>query len=812
MLRNFLITSLRILWRNKLVSAINILSLSIGITAFILILLYVHHETSYDKFNENYDRIYRLEGDEYAKLPPLIGEYIADKIPEIEKVTKLQITATRNFNYISPDNPDDRIAIPLPVLWADSTIFDVFTLPLVSGNPKYALDDPFEIVLSESFARRMFGDQDPMGKTIVIDNQFRTNNEFKVTGILKDIHQSHVEIDAIVSRESAKISHPHRLVIANQYTDIEWWTGSYLLLTNGANSQLVEQKINQVLQDINDESMLPFEFRQFHLRPLEDLYLKGRTSSMIYGEHGNNNLIWSFMAVGVFVLLLAMINYINLTTARSTLRLKEIIIKKVVGSSKLLLGTQFIIESIILVFLSFLIALTTMQLTVPKFNQLAQVHIDLSQFNTPFFWTSLIVATLALGLLSGTYPAFALSRLHSTANMPSKSKDGIQGARLRRILLTFQFSISIVLIIGIITNLRQLHFVKNADPGFNKEQVILVHTPGGGGDEFRYLDSYRETFKEGLLQNPEILNVSLTGPTLDGLYDSQIEINGKVKNIKWKMVDPEFFELLDIKLVEGRNFSRERLADVSRWDGKSVWLINDTAAKEYWNESPVGKTFYRLNTDGTGANVPVEIIGVVNDAHWISLHHKVEPMAYTWWKGGGRQVNIKVATSNLNETIKSIEREWNIVYGSEPFTYSFLDEEFDAQYKSDERIATIIGYFTVIAVVIACMGLFGLSSFMAVRRTKEIGIRKALGASSKTIFVMLSREYIKWILLSAVIASPIAWYVMNKWLETFAYRIELGPSVFILAAFIALAIGLITVGWQALKSAVANPVEALRYE
>jgi len=806
MLRNFLITSLRILWRNKLVSTINILSLSIGITAFLLILLYVHHETSYDKFNENYDRIYRLEGDGYAKLPPLIGEYIADKIPEIERVTQLQVEAIRNFNYIPADEPEDRMAIPIPVLRADSMIFSVFTLPFIKGNPDHALDEPFEVVITESFARRLFGDKDPMGKTIVLDNQFRINNEYKVSGVLEDIPQSHVKIDALISYESAKFSHPQRLAIANKIIDKHWWNGTYILLTKNAKSDVVEQKINNILQDINHEIVIPIEFKRFTLKPLEDLYLRGTATNLTYGEQGNNNLLWSFMATGIFVLLLAIINYINLTTARSTLRTKEIIIKKVVGSRNLLLGKQFIGESILLVFISFLIALTTMQLTAPKFNQLAQVHIQLSYFNTPFYWTLLVIGIFVLGAISGIYPAMILTRSRSVAGM--KSKGGVQGVRLRRILLTVQFALSIVLIIGIITNLRQIHFVKNTDPGFNKDRVVLVHTPGGGSFDNKH--TYRMTFKDRLLQNRNIIRVGISGSTLQSeAASNQIEINGKNRQIVFKRIDPDFIEVMEIKMKEGRNFAWGRESDKSDWTSKFVWLVNETAAREYWDDSPVGQTLFSPNANGQ--NIPVEIIGVVNDVHWQSLHHQVEPTAYYWWPGA-RQLNIKINPNNIQETISFIESKWNEVYGSEPFVYSFLDEEFDAQYKSDERMATIIAYFTMIAIVISCMGLFGLSSFMAVRRTKEIGIRKALGASSKTIFVMLSREYIKWILLSALIASPIAWYAMNKWLETFAYRIELGPGVFILAAFIALAIGLITVGWQALKSAVANPVEALRYE
>jgi putative ABC transport system permease protein len=565
------------------------------------------------------------------------------------------------------------------------------------------------------------------------------------------------------------------------------------------------KKISNVLADINDGNTFAIEFKHFYLRPLIDLYLKGSATQMIYGEQGNNDLLWSFMAIGLFVLLLAIINYINLTTARSTLRSKEVIIKKVMGSSRTLLRQQFIAESILVAFISFLIALTTIQLIIPKFNQLAQLNISLSEFSSPIYWTMLLVGILTTGMISGIYPAMMLTTFRSVANIQAKSMSGTRGVWFRRLLLTFQFSISIILIIGIITNLQQLHFVKNADPGFNKDQVILVRTP----THFEESLISRETFKERLVQYPNILGVANGGGKPgQSLGTFQLEINGTMKFFQHKGIDPDYLDVMDIKLTEGRNFSWERLSDKYEGGIRGVYLINETAARKYWNESPVGKTYYFTSPDGK--KVPMEIIGVVKDVHFFSFHHQVEPLVFYW--GRSPQMSIKVSPRDLHETIDVIESEWKKIYGTEPFFYSFLDDEFEALYTSDERTAKIIGYFTILAIIIACMGLFALSSFMAVRRTKEIGIRKALGASSMIIFVMLSREYLKWILLSIVIASPIAWFAMNEWLQSFAYRIELGPDVFILAAILALVIGLITVGWQALKSANANPVESLRYE
>jgi putative ABC transport system permease protein len=520
-----------------------------------------------------------------------------------------------------------------------------------------------------------------------------------------------------------------------------------------------------------------------------------------------------FVAVALLILALAVINYVNLTTARSTLRSKEVILKKVMGSGKNLLRFQFISESTLITFISFILAFTIIQLILPKFNQLSGVGVSLGEYFTPAYWSMLIMTILLIGFISGFYPAMMLTSFSSVSNVRGQSLSGTGGTRLRHILLTFQLSISMVLIIGLITNLRQLNFVKNVNLGFDKEHVILINHPHKFEDEV----SYRKTFKDQLLLNHHITKVGSTNRRI-GYQEpghSELEINGTEKYFQFSLIDPDYLDAMGIDMVEGRNFSWDRpgdrslpLTDDSIQFKTFPIIVNETAARTYWDESPVGK-FCAFS--GPRNQIKLEIIGVFKDFHLRSMHYKVEPMFFycRWYS---HNMLIRVSSENLPTTIQTIEKEWKNIYGAEPFAYSFLDETYEQQYQSDDRAATIIGYFTVLAIIIACMGLFALSSFMAVRRTKEIGIRKALGASSKTIFVMLSREYIKWILLSAVIASPIAWYAMNKWLETFAYRIELGPWVFIIAAVIALAIGLITVGWQALKSAVANPVEALRYE
>ncbi|MFC2126502.1 ABC transporter permease [Bacteroidota bacterium] len=801
MLRSFLVITLRILWRNKVTSFINIFSLTIGITAFILIMLYVHHEMSYDKFNENYDRIYRLEGDDYGRLPPTIGDYVKDKVPEVENIARLALGwGGRGFVTYSPaDNPDDKKEIEVNLFFADSTTFDVFTFPFIQGDPGSALKDPFTVVLTESTASKLFGDKNPIGETV--ENR---NIQYRVTGIIKDVKDSHVNIDVLNSFESISQIYPEKNL--NDAARNTWlWNATYFLITDKADPNLVEEKINDVLAEINDGNLINIVFNNFHICPLKDVYFKGAITNLDYSKHGNLKLVQSFIVIAILILALACINYINLTTARATLRIKEVAMKKVVGSTKALLRYQFITESIMVTLISFLLAFTLIQGLMPQFNQLAMVNIKMAELNTPVVWFLSILGVLLIGIISGLYPAIYLTTIKSIALIKGESIKGSKGSILRRALLTFQFSISILLIIGIITNLRQLHYAKTLDLGFNKEQIIRIATPW-----VPERHTIRETIKERLLQNPTVLKVSFTA----GRFGTELipapnmEIGGSKRSFEYMTIDPDYLDMMGIEIAEGRGFSWDMEGD--RFPSEKWGVIcNETAAKQFWIESPVGEIINYADDELGSQNL--EIIGVARDFHYRSLHHKIEPMIFLWGPPMG-DMNIKILPTDIPATIKLIENEWKNVYGSARFAYTFLDENFDQQYKSDEQGAKIIGYFTVLAIIIACMGLFALSSFMAVRRTKEIGIRKVMGASAQSIFLLLSQEFVKWVLISVIIACPIAWYVMNRWLQGFAYKINLGVDIFILAAVIALVIALSTVTWQSLKTALANPVNALRYE
>lgn len=767
-------------------------------------MLYVHHEISYDKFNKKYDRIYRLQTDNYAKFPPIIGEHVKTKVPEIENIARVAIIGNGEeyISYTNPGSTELPVQIQSYSYFADSTVFNVFTLPFIQGDPGSALQEPFTVVLTKSTVNKLFGDFNPMGETVEIDD-----HSYKVTGIIKDVKNSHIEIDALKSYAS------FLRIYTNKYlnrieTGSLWWSATYLLLSDKIDPGFIKEKINNVLAEINDVSLFMIEFQEFHILPLGDIYFNGSTSNLQYGKLGNLKLVQTFLAIAIFILILACINYINLTTARATLRTKEVALKQVVGSSRTLLKYQFILESILVTLMSYFLAFTVVLGLIPKFNQLAMVTISVSELITPITWILSIIGILLIGGLSGLYPANYLTSINSISLIKGESIKRSRGTFLRRAIITFQFAISIILIIGIITNLRQLQYARNMDLGYNKDHVLFFSTPNFPGQKRHEL---RKTFKERLLKNPNIQMISFTAGGHMGTSlkpAPEIEFDGvKMTGIVYMVIDPDYIDMMGMEIIDGRNFSWDIEGD------RNIRMIsNETAANQISLDSTlVGKIGYYQNPYQPNAQLYMEIIGVVKDFHYQSAHHKIEPMCFAWF-GPEEDINIKISPHNIPETIKFIENEWKNIYGVKPFQYYFLDELFDQQYKSDEQGAKIIGYFTVLAMIIACMGLFALSSFMAVRRTKEIGIRKAMGASVEHIFFMLSKEFIKWVLIAAVISCPIGWYVMNMWLQGFAYKIKLGPDIFILAALIALFIALATVTWQSLRASFANPVEALRYE
>jgi putative ABC transport system permease protein len=809
MIRSYFVIAFRYIIRNKIQSVIQIASLAIGITAIILIGLYVDHELSYDKFNEKIDRIYRLEYGEIAGQPTAIGHQIKENFPEVDNVVRMLRygNGIMGIKYISDQGrgPERKIELKPQYIVCDSTVFDIFTFPFIQGDPASALRDPYSIVLTESTARDIFGDKDPVGEALKSE---WFNELLTVTGVIHDIENFHIDIDILLSMVSLREwDSLYDDIALNSYrSGTEFFT--YLLLPDHYDVSRTEKNINTFLMPKVKDRIYFSEGSTFSLRPLEEIYFSiPLKNEYAYCRHGNLKQLKILSAITIFILVLACINYINLTTARASLRAREVGIRKVSGSLKSSLIVQFLVESVIISLVSLLIAITLVQVLLPTFNQLAMIELSLERFFKPGTILLSITGILLLGFMAGLYPAFYLTTFQPVAFLKGEQMTGVRSVLFRRVLLTFQFTISVVLIIGVLTILRQLKYMKTADLGFEKELIVIIPHHGMHRDFHK-----RQVFKENLLRNPNIQKVAFgwAPGRKEQTFATFIEYNGIKIKPNFLFIDPDYFDLMDIVLLQGRNFSWDIKGDY--WDDSNTKalrgsiILNESALREFGmvsledGDSLISEGGFKL-----------EIIGVVEDIHFVSLHYTIEPYFFVWTEPLP-EISIKILPNNIQGAIINIKNEVESMFPEATFEYKFLDDYYNQQYKNDERLARIISNFAIVAILIGCLGLFGLSTFMAARRTKEIGIRKAMGASVRIVFLLLSREFVKWVALSVIIACPVAWFIMNKWLQSFAYRTNIGVGSFILAIVVAFAIAFITVAWQSFKTARTNPIEALRYE
>ena len=651
--------------------------------------------------------------------------------------------------------------------------------------------------------KHFLGDTDPIGKSIEF-----YDHQFEVTGIIRDVENSHLEIGALLSMTTIPQLFPDRDL--NNTGRNSWlWSATYLLTANEIDENLLNKKINEVLTEINDGNLFDTEFKQFHLRALKEIYFYGSLQKLDYGLHGSYKLISILFIIGIFILLLACINYVNLTTARSVIRTKEVAVKRVIGSSITLVRFQLILESIIVSVISLVVALTATQIFISKFNNVAMVDIRIAEWNRPDVWAIIFSAIVVLGIAAGVYPAFYLTGVKPVALMKGAALQNATTFSFRSLLMTFQFALSVVMIVCALANLRQMNYVRSANLGFNKEQILQIATPADFEQEY----ALRETFKEALLESPNILGVSFSAGSPGGEINTiPLFIDDKKQFLECFLVDHDYFDVMNIEVVEGRSFPRKKLSDflltLEELPDNVDILVNESAVREFGLTSPIGKKLYY---EENNIRYATEIIGVIKDFHLRSLHHKISPFIF-FQTEPMHLANVKVKPADIPATINGVENTWKKVYGDRLFTFTFLDETFDHQYKSDDQLAAIITWFTGLALIIACLGLFALSSFMITRRTKEIGIRKSMGASIRSIYTMLSWDFLKWIFVAVIIACPVAWYLMQLWLNKFAYHIELGTDIFIIAAVFAIGVALLTVTWQSLRAANANPVKSLRYE
>ncbi|MHA1943389.1 MAG: ABC transporter permease [Candidatus Thorarchaeota archaeon] len=780
---NYMKIALRRIKRQKGYSFINIAGLAIGIACCFLVFLWVKDELSFDRFHSNAKEIYRVllnpqDTDIYHPYGPgPLGPALAAGYPEI-------INFTRMFGEVNGPLKYRNRVFTGKVRGVSPSFFEIFTFPFVKGDSKNCLSEPRSIVLTEKMAAKLFHEEDPLGKTLGFE-WWGTWHDLKVTGVIEDAPpNTHLLFDYLL---------PFEFVTWSGMTIESWDIGAYktyVLLPKNSNFKEVSKKIAGTIKKHFPESP-----NTLHLEPLIRIHLYNFTGG------GPITYVYIFSIIGILILCIACINFMNLSTARSMERAREVGMRKVVGSTRAQLIRQFLGESILLSLLSFILALILVQALLPSVNNIVDKLLTLPFSGSPLF-IFLGIAILT-GILSGSYPAVFLSSFRPVTVLKGYVRSGSQNIRLRKLFVIGQFVVSIGLITGTIIIYQQLVYMRNMDMGINKNHVINMELRGSLRNQYG-------TIKSELLRNPNILAVSSTNGSFSKVFGTdKIGWEGKPEDKRIFMsihsVDFDYQKIFDIKMAQGRYFSRDYPTDIS--DGI---IVNETAAKIMGMESPIGQRIscwipYDPQRSGT-------IIGVAKDFHFRSLHEKINPLVLVIAPGWFTDAYIRIKPENVPETLVFLEKTIKESAPDFPLEYSFLDEDIDNLYKIEQRIGNLVRYGTFLAIFIACLGLFGLASFTAEKRTKEIGIRKVLGASISGIVLLLTKEFTKWVILANLIAWPIAYYVMSRWLQNFAYHVNIGIWTFLLSAALALVTALITISFQAVKTAASNPVDSLRYE
>lgn len=807
MLKNYLKVALRNLWRYKGYSAINIFGLAIGLATCLLILLFVADELSYDKFNKKADRIYRVDGDILfggnqfilAVAPDPMGETLKRDFPQVEQYVRFRdrggFRVKKGENFIQESK----------VIYADSTLFDVFTLPIIAGDPKTALTDPNSLVITEKVAEKYFNSIDVVGKMLTVND---TNN-LRVSAVIKNIPtKSHFNFDFFLPMSSLDESKKNNWLSNNFNT--------YILLRDGADPSAIEKQFPALVQKYAGEQAKQFlnmSFEEFEkngnhdryvLTPLTKIHLHSNKVAEL-SANGNIQYVYIFSAIAIVILLIACVNFMNLSTARSSNRAKEVGVRKVLGSERKNLVRQFLSESILISFISLLLALAIAIVLLPFFNRLSGKEIQLGLFSKPWLLPALALLVLIVGVLAGSYPSFYLSSFKPISVLKGNLATGFRSSWLRSSLVVFQFTISIVLMVGTVVIYKQLNFIRNKDVGFDRDKVLVLQNTYALGDHVK-------AFKDELLKQNDVEGITITGFQPTGSYrsdsplypDASLDQKSAVSMQTW-YVDEDYLPTLHIKLLQGRNFSPQL-----KTDSASI-IINEAAAKLLGFKDPLNKTLYYVTDLEKKTIQAYKIIGVIRDFNFNSLRQVVTPMALFIGTDKGN-VAIRFKTTDVTGFTARVEDQWKKMAPNQPFAYSFMDDDFNRIYDKEQRVGKIAMSFSIFAILIACLGLFGLVTYAAEQRTKEIGIRKVLGATVSNIVNMLSKDFLRLVFISMIIAFPLAWWAMNKWLMDFAYRIHIDWWVFAMAALISISIAIATVSYQAIKAALTNPVKNLRTE
>ena len=794
MLKNYFKVAFRNLWRHRVYSLINILGLTVGMTACFLIFLYVRFELSYDSMHSKAGRIYRIicdiktptetmktGGPSWAVGPHLMG----GDFPQVEASVRITgdelLVRKGNIKFQEKQS-----------LYADSLFFQMFDFKLIKGNPKTALNEPLSLVFSESAVKKYFGNQDPIGQTVLLTGDGFTA---KITGVMQDMPEnSQFKADMLVSMTT--LTRKFAPVIDDQWSD--YGNTTYVLLKSGSNATAFTKQLPAFLERKNGTEMKQLNmYPTLMLEPLRDVYLRSTRDG---SKTGNINNVYIFSIVAVFILLIACFNFINLTTARSAERAKEVGIRKVVGAGKQQLTWQFIGESIIICIIAFGITLAAAAIFLPSFNLLAGKTISNGIFQNRVFIGILFLASIGIGLLAGIYPALVLSSFKPVSILKGRFSTGTRGILLRKGLVVSQFTISIALIISTIIVYNQMNYMRLQDLGFSKDQEVVINSNG---------DPAKETFMHAIRTLPDVKSVTMSssvpGGGNPGAYSQIQNVKGvmQIANLDLYFVDFGYLKQFDMKMAAGRMFSRDFMTDTAQ-----AMILNEAAVKMFGYHSPqdaVGRNFDQWGRKG-------KIIGVVKDFHFRSLQEVIKPLSMRIEPNGCNLIAIKVSSNHLPATIKTIESKWNSLIPARPFDYFFLDEFFDKQYRTEQRFGKLFMNFAILAIIISCLGLLGLASYSTLQRTREIGIRKVLGATVPNIVNLLSKDFLKLVAVAIIIASPISWFAMHAWLQDFAYRISIGWWVFLVAALTAVLIAMLTVSFQAIRAAVSNPVISLRTE
>jgi len=802
MFKNYFKTAIRTLKKNLGFTAINVLGLSVGLATCLLIVFYVVDELSYDKYNTKADRIYRvsleagLNGHEgkYSTTEAPLQAALKDNFPEIEKITRM---VNKDGLFMSPQKfsvkKGNENVQEKNVVFTESSLFDVFTLPMISGEPAKALDDPHSAVITESTAKKYFNKTDVVGQMLTIND----TSLYKITGVIKDIpSQSHFNYDFFLSFSSL----PESKVTSWGYSGMH----NYLLLKPGTDVKGLQSRIAQLqIKNSREPKTWTSNGNYFRtiLTPLRDIHLKSNYEYELE-KGGSMQYVYIFSVIAVFILVIACVNFMNLSTARSSNRAKEVGVRKVLGSAKKNLVAQFLTESVLVTLISTIVALVLAILLMPLFNQMAGKQLGFTLGSLTWLIPSLLISTVVIGLLAGSYPAFFLSAFQPIDVLKGKVSAGLKGGFLRSFLVVFQFSISIFLIIGTLVIYNQLSFIQNKDLGFDRTQVLVVKNANVLGKQAKVL-------KDELKQLPGVTNVSMSSyqPTGEerlktGLFpDRTIDIKKDVLSEFW-LADDSYIPTMGVKLIAGRNFSRQLASD------SSAIIVNESFVKKFGWKDPINKSVFRFSF----GLQEYHVVGVVKDFNFESLKHEITPLALVYGENNGA-INVRLRTANLKSLMAQVEGKWKQFSPNQQFSYSFMDADFDATYRTEQQVGTLFISFSTLAILIACLGLFGLAAYAAEQRTKEIGIRKVLGASVSGIVGMLSMDFIKLVIISILLASPLAWWAMDKlFLQNFAYRTQMHWWVLSIAGAIAILIAFVTISFQAIKAALANPVKSLRSE